>query len=346
MSGVNEALEAPEVVVGLSAALRSAVGGISVAEDGMSATVDGQELSADDPRALESLLAGALYETWHAGRREGAENLPRQLRDAEFEQALGGAVPHGHTSVGVLVHAAPERSAAGVTEAVVQRDGVRIRIAIARESVEGVAGETADATFGTAVDWVPGDRIALRVPAARPALSPGFFLVDGSTPGSGSGGATVRLYVHLTDSRSAVSVWGRVLSHLEERKVPYRAKVLSSRLLYPRRDALVVYLDEDARAAVTGLAEAIAGSPGVGEETSVFTHRLGPGVALAWEPEDRRQPMQGLSFGQHRASAVAKAVLDSRKSGNSVERELLSQFAEADIDPADPARNSTSPRLF
>lgn len=331
MSGVNEALEAPEApeaVVGLSAALRAAVGGISVAEDGVSATVDGHELSADDPRALESLLAGALYETWHAGRREGSENLPRQLRDAEFEQALGGAVPHGHTSVGVLVHAAPARSAAGVTEAVVERDGVRIRIA------------------GESGDWVPGDRITLRVPAARPALSPGFFLVDGSTPGSGSGGATLRLYVHLTDSRSAVSVWGRVLGHLEEREVPYRAKVLSSRLLYPRRDALVVYLDEDARAAVTGLAEAIAGSPGVGEETSVFTHRLGPGVAVAWEPEDRRQPMQGLSFGQHRASAVAKAVLESRKSGNSVERELLSRFAEANIDPADPARNSTSPRFF
>ncbi len=344
MSGVNEAPGAG-AVVGLSAALRSAVGGISVAEDGMSATVDGHELDADDPRALESLLAGALYETWHAGRREGSESLPRQLRDAEFERALGEAVPHEHTSVGVLVHAAPARSDAGVTEAVVQRDGVRIRIA--RESVEGAAlGETDGGASGPVVDWVPGDRITLRVPAARPALSPGFFLVDGSTPGSGSGGATVRLYVHLTDSQSAVSVWGRVLSHLEERKVPYRAKVLSSRLLYPRRDALVVYLDEEDRAAVAGLAEAVAGSPGVGEETSVFTHRLGPGVALAWEPEDRRQPMQGLSFGQHRASAVAKAVLDSRKSGNPVERELLSRFAEANIDPADPARNSTSPRFF
>ncbi|MGR8009463.1 T3SS effector HopA1 family protein [Streptomyces hypolithicus] len=327
--------EAKEAVVGLSAALRSAVGGISVSQDRTSATVAGQEFTADDPRALESLLAGALYETWHAGRREGAENLPRQLRDAEFEQALGEAVPHEHTSVGVLVCAAPARSTAGVVEAVVQRDGVRIRVA--RESVEGAGGGTAD--------WVPGDRITLRVPAARPALSPGFFLVDGSIPGSGSGG-TVRLYVHLTDSQSAVAVWGRILSHLEERQVPYRAKVLSSRLLYPRRDALVVYLEQDAWAAAFGLAEAVVGSPGVGEETSVFTHRLGPGVALAWEPEDRRQSMRGLSFGQHRASAVAKAVLDSRKTGNSVECELLSQFAEANIDPADPARNSTSPQLF
>ncbi|WP_455353734.1 T3SS effector HopA1 family protein [Streptomyces sp. SYSU K217416] len=336
MNGVNEVKEA---VVGLSAALRSAVGGISVSEDRASATVAGRELTADDPRALESLLAGALYETWHAGRREGSENLPRQLRDAEFEQALSEAVPHEHTSVGVLMCAAPARSTVGAAEAIVQRDGVRIRIA--RESVEGALGATAGAT----ADWVPGDRITLRMPAARPALSPGFFLVDGSTPGSGSGG-TVRLYVHLTDSRSAVAVWGRVLSHLEERKLPYRAKVLSSRLLYPRRDALVVYLGQEAWAAVPGLAETVVGSPGVGEETSVFTHRLGPGVALAWEPEDRRQPMQGLSFGQHRASAVAKAVLDSGKSGNSVECELLAQFAEANIDPADPARNSTSPRLF
>ncbi|MFF8829715.1 T3SS effector HopA1 family protein [Streptomyces sp. NPDC015131] len=317
---------------------RSAVAGITVSAERNSAAVDGREVTADDPRALEAVLAGALYEAWHAGRPEGAENLPRRLRDAALEQALGEAVPHRHTSVEVVACAAPADAAGDPDHLVVQRDGVRTWVA--RDTVEAALGEPVGPEGPAA-----GRRFTLRVPAARPALSPGFFLVDGSVPQSGSG-ATLRFYVHLTDPHHAVAVWGAVLRHLEERQVPYRVKVLSSPLLYPRRDALVVYLDETVRYAVAGLAEVVAGRPGVGRDTSLFTRRLGPGVAVAWEPEDPRPAMRGLSFGQHRASAVAGAVLHAERTGEPRERALRTRFAEAGADPADPYRNTASPQLF
>ncbi|MEV6861386.1 T3SS effector HopA1 family protein [Streptosporangium subroseum] len=47
-----------------------------------------------------------------------------------------------------------------------------------------------------------------------------------------------------------------------------------------------------------------------GEEVSVFCRRIGPGVAIAWEPDDARPAMRGLSFGQHRAGVLAQALLD------------------------------------
>src|SRR4051812_43082698 len=48
--------------------------------------------------------------------------------------------------------------------------------------------------------------------------------------------------------------------------------------------------------------------------------------AIAWEPADTRPGMSGLSFGQHRAIAMA-----------------IGLSGEANIDPAAPARNLDSP---
>jgi len=71
-------------------------------------------------------------------------------------------------------------------------------------------------------------------------------------------------------------------------------------------DALVVYLDADGWRALPELAEAAADGPGVGGDVSAFCRRLRPGVAVAWEPEDDRPAMRGLSFGQHRAGVLAQ----------------------------------------
>jgi HopA1 effector protein family len=313
--------------VSLPAALMSALDDIKVSTDQLTATVFDRDLTADNPRELQSLLASTLYEVLHAGMRSEGTQVPRRLREAGFEQELAAAVPHSTTTVSAVVRFVPEQVTEVMPDVLVQWDGVRVWIP--RDAIQ------------TTGPWAPGQQVTLAVPPSRPALSPGFFLADGSAGGADSS-ETLRMYVHLSDRRSAASVWGRVLTHLEEHRTRYRAKVLSSSLIYPRRDALVVYLGPEAWQIIPGLAELVGGSPGVGEEVSVFCRRIGPGVAIAWEPDDARPAMRGLSFGQHRAGVLAQALLDSAGEGTARETAILTRFAESNIDPADPARNQTS----
>ncbi|TMR22542.1 hypothetical protein ETD86_11135 [Nonomuraea turkmeniaca] len=297
---------------------------VTVDLDGLRASVAGVTVEAGSTAELAVKLAQALYEGLHTGRRsEEGKNLPFHLRDKEFEQALAENVPHETT----------------VSEAVVADAGEDEKVLV-------VCG-------GPRV-WVPRDRILEQPPFTpgqrvnvtlsplRPALSPGFFFVHGSAP-SDMRGDILRVYVHLADPERAPAVWRLVLAHLEEQEAEYRAKVLSSTLLYPRRDGLVVYLGTRSRGLAAGLATLLAGVPGVGTETSAFAHALGPGVATAWEPDDRRPVMRGMSFGQHRAGVLGQALVEAAAGGTPASELVVARFAEANIDPCDLARNRTSP---
>ncbi|GGM90454.1 hypothetical protein GCM10010106_42520 [Thermopolyspora flexuosa] len=340
-------------VSALPAALTAALDEVRVSVADLTATVFERKVTADNPRELQSLLASALYDVLHAGMKGEPATLPRRLRDARLETDLAAAVPHAETTTRAVVCAMPEPPPVAVPPAEAEAGSAAHR-------VPGTGAETEsrvlvlvdglrvwaprDAIRTAGPPWAPGQEVTLAMSPARPALSPGFFLVDGSA-GSVASSRTLRVYVHLRDPRSAVAAWGRVLTLLEERRVRYRAKVLSAPVMYPRRDAIVVYLDSDGWTLLPELAGAAADGPGVGDDVSVFCRRLGPGVAVAWEPEDDRPAMRGLSFGQHRAGVLARALLDSVREGVDRERKILASFAESNIDPADPARNTTSPRV-
>ncbi|MFD7450941.1 T3SS effector HopA1 family protein [Kitasatospora sp. NPDC059827] len=319
---------------GLPGRLLAALEGVEVATDLCEAEVGGRSLRADSPRDLRRLLSGALYEVLHAGQDVAAGAMPFRIRDEAFERTLTEAVPHRRTVVSARLCVAPGpptadprlRAEAGML--LVEREGVRVWMP--RESVRNAEAAVA------------GDRVTLVVPPTRPALSPGFFLVDGSM-GHRRPAQLLRVYVNLTHPRHAAAVWHQVLSHLEDNRVPYRSKVLSTPALYARRDALVVYLGVGFEAEAAGVAKAVDGMTGVGAETSAFTDRLARGVATAWEPDDPRPEMQGLSFGQHRAAAVALALMDRARDGSPIDRALVRRFLEANIDPGAPARNLTRP---
>ncbi|MEU8658531.1 T3SS effector HopA1 family protein [Actinoplanes philippinensis] len=305
----------------IPSALNVALDAVTVAPDRASATVGDRTVESESPRELRRLLAEAIYDVLHAGQRVEKDKLPFRLRDDELESRFAAAMPHRGTTVRARYHGARRTANNGREMVLVERDGVRVWVP------------------GAAVpDTDPGPFVDLTVPAMRPALSPGFFLVDGSTP-QPARSEMLRVYVHLTAWEPAAEVFGRVLGALEDGGVPYRAKILSSRLLYPRRDALVVYLDRPWWAAPHRVAEVVRDRPGLGAATSVFTEPLGPGVAVAWEPDDARPAMKGLSFGQHRATALATALLAD---GGSLEDALSEAFAEAGIDPVRPARNTSS----
>ena len=285
------------------AALLENLADVRVAPDGRSFRLGDTEVEEPSARRLAERLQVLLYQRLHAGN---ANDVPGERHPA-LESALAGATPH-HTSP---VAVRPP------VDGVVLIDGVRVR----------VPPET-----------LTGSQLLL--PAARPALSPGHYLVDGPA-GRLAGGPILRVYVHLLGPAEAPARWHDVLTALNEAGVTYRAKIVSTPGGYPRRDAMVVYLGPGSWPAAALVRDAVAGRPGVGRECSAFARPLAPGVAAAWNPSDPRPGRRGQSFGEHRARATAEALLrdTDRATG------LAECFAAASIDATNPARNLDSPVL-
>lgn len=323
----------------IAPALAEAVDAVTVAPDGLSATLGAplaeQTLEGPNAAVVAQKLGATLYQTVHVGRESTASSRPRTLRDRELDRLFAEAMPHRTALTRAVVH---ETAADG--SFVAEINGLRVLLE---------QPEPADA--------LPRQRPAaatLALPAARPAVSPGFFLADGSR-GIGRGSQLLRVYVHLTAPDAAPAVWAAVLGYLEDQRLPYRAKVSSSPDLYPRRDALVVYLGPQAWPAALGVADVVQPLAGVGSSTSPFLHRIAPGVGVAWEPEDPRSTRRGLSFGEHRAGVLAEALVrhatlddgpdDGPDDGLSRYEAVAEAYLNAVIDPLNPARNLSSPAV-
>ncbi|MFK0096985.1 T3SS effector HopA1 family protein [Streptomyces sp. NPDC091040] len=300
-------------------------------------TVGGRVHTFDQPQHARAVLRNALYEDWHAGMVPAPESARPQgapRGGGALERALIDAVPHRRTrATATVTGPAPSGSATDPAAEAVVVEHQGVRLCVPRSAVTGP-------------DLAPGASVLVDVPAVRPWLSPGFLLVHGSAGGARRGGAgLVRVYVHLRAPEEAVPVWGTVLGALEGLGIPYQAKVLSHRRHYPRRDALVVYLGDahaDAAATVAGAVDRCrGGGPAIGEETSVFAARLAPGVALAREPADPRPGWRGLSFGQHRAGAVADGLIAHSHAPETGSRAAAVRAAmvRAGISPSAPERN-------
>ncbi|MET9342310.1 T3SS effector HopA1 family protein [Nonomuraea sp. NPDC003804] len=294
---------------------------VRVGADLTSATVDGRDVTAGSPKALRTALADALYEAFHTGG-DPREGRPRRLsRDPGFEQALRAMVPHS----GTRVLAPVEPGSPGV----VRLNGVRVLVPEAR--------------LDAAADGGPSRWVTL--PAVMPALSPGFLLVNGSLGHGMEEGVFVRVYAGADSPDAAPGLWGAMLTRLEELRLPYRAKVLSARAHYPRRDSIVVYLGRRSWHAVPDVARAAAAAGGLRRDLSVYVAELGRGVGWAWEPRDPRPGMRGLSFGEHRSHAVAAGLLAHAERGGDREHAVSEALRDAGVVPGAVHRNLGSPVL-
>ncbi|SPF05965.1 T3SS effector HopA1 family protein [Streptomyces sp. MA5143a] len=318
---------------GLAPRLRAALDGVGVAPGAREAAVAGRTVTADSPRDLRGRLTNALYEELHAGRDRGgpaAEGPPprRTLRDPALEARLAAAVPHTTT---------PTRGR--LVEVLHRPDGDQLVVRLP----EVTTRVPAERLLTPAAPPAPGDLVELALEAARPALSPGFFYVMGSRPLPRPAGPVRRLFLHARDADAAVVLWGTALGALEAAGALYHAKVLSDPQDHPRRDSVVVYLHGDHRPGERAVATAVAPHAGTltGDGTSVFTEELAPGVAAAWDPEDPRPGQDGMSFGQHRAFALASGLIAHALSDGDDSREahVVRAFHEAGIDPLHPQNN-------
>jgi HopA1 effector protein family len=296
----------------LNATIRASLAAVRVAPGDATASVAGQSIGPTGPHGLLPALAGALYNAWHAGLAlDDPRRVPAAL-DAAFVDRLSAGVPHRTTATTVV----PVSTTDQPVRSIVRLDGVAVRMP---------AAAFLDAT-------------TVALPAVRHGLYPGYLVVDGARGRPGGSGALLRLYVHVTDADLAPAVFHATIAALEARSLPYRVKICAE---FPRRDAVVAYLPETAWRSLTGIAADLAGLPGLGAETSLFAKRLAPGIAVAWEPADHRPGMSGLSFGMHRALAVAHGLIVHAGAPARVIRDaaVATALVDAAIDPADPYQN-------
>ncbi|MFF1708240.1 T3SS effector HopA1 family protein [Streptomyces sp. NPDC058252] len=298
---------------------------VTSAHDFSAFRVGDVEFQSEKLREFRGKLSAALYDTLHAGR-DSQRQQPRWIRDPAFEEKLAAATPHQYT-IGT------GRYAGRLDNGKILADLPTIRVKLTPDSVEGPAHREI------------GDLLTLRLPASRPALSPGFYLAD-SPNGPPPAGPLLRLYVHLTDPDEAVAAWRTCLLTLATHGARYRAKISSASWLYPRMDALVVYLGQDAWTAVGELVDALAALTGKGTATSILASRLAPGISYAWEPADARAGKSGMSFGQHRSAALTDGLLTAAADpGTTREAAVWQALHDANIDAGAPERNLDSPHL-
>jgi hypothetical protein len=298
---------------------------VTVTPDGLTAETAGETYEADSPHALALRLGPVLYQTMHAGFAKPFDAAVRSWRDRPFDALLSAATGPRTTSVS----GRPIRAEEGHT--IVELDGVRVRVpndAIAQRS---------------------DDAARVLVPSARPGLSPGFFLTTASIGHALGGGPTLRLYARLDDPDAAPALWREVGAFLEAAAVPYRAKISSSRLLYPRNDALVIYLPRPAWRIARSCGEMLQATGLLGEGTSPFTHAITSSVGCAFEPDDTRVSKKDMSFGQHRTQVFAEALVKYATlpggAHEPVDEVVAAAFLDAGIDPSEPARNLASPAV-
>jgi hypothetical protein len=245
----------------------------------------------------------------------------RSLRDTRFDAGLAAATGSRKTTL-VGEHLAHEG------------DSLRVRL-------NGLRVDLPE----SAVVSQAGDAITLAVEADRPGLSPGFFLTGSCTPATPTG-PTLRLYAHLDDPDAAAPVWGALVAFLDSLDIGWQAKILSARHLYPRNDAVVVYLRRDGWRHARAIAEMLESGGLLAEGISPFTKRITDSVSCAFEPNDIRPVRKGMSFGQHRADVLAEAMVTfatDEGQGRTLNDVVYTSFVDAGIDPYEPARNLSSP---
>ncbi|MFJ8871358.1 T3SS effector HopA1 family protein [Streptomyces sp. NPDC102473] len=296
---------------------------ITVTSGGLKAETAGEVYEAATPQALTRRLSAVLYDTLHSGRDKPLDIRPRSLRnaalDAALDEATGGLTT---TAVGRFHTAATDHT-------VVVMDGLRVRVPEDR------------------VMSHEGDQVTVRMPAARPGLSSGFFFANSSRPAPTSRGPLLRVYGHMDTSDAAPEVWRATVAFLEDAGVPWQAKIASSPVVYPRKDALVIYLPRSSWRVARGCAAMLEETGLLAETTSPFTRAITASVSCAFEPDDPRRARQELSFGQHRTQVFAEALVRHATATADEDEPLAdtiaSAFLDAGIDPAEPARNLSSP---
>lgn len=296
---------------------------VSYGDDEWIVDIDGTELRSPSQRGLSHMLAGHLYTSAHAGSpppADAADFVPALQQDTAFESRLVDASAH----LGRAERLAVVDDIGPAEGAVVLLQGVRVFVP------------------GAIVTRRGRSQIDARLPTLSPRLSIGFLFYT-CRVGGGSAGRPLRLYRHLAGPDEAVAVWRSFTAWAEEAGLPLRSKILSQSWAFPRNDALVVYLPAEAWHRLDEVAAALAAPDE--RPASSFARSVAPGVTAAWEPHDLTGGVGRVSFGEHRAAAVARGIVGASGDDARAERAVRAELLAVNVDPTAVYRNLDSPPL-
>lgn len=311
----------------MTAALEDLVQNIQVDAKSYSARVRQVRVQESNAHDLSQSLSASIYRVLHSGGPETSPdampsvdwNSATQLAAVTRSRLVHRVVPVARTSSG---HGTPQNDA----ETVVLWQGVRI--AVPRNRVVDRGPDFATVAFSD----------------IRPAVSPGFFLLDRGLDLVKGSTDTFRIYVHMRDFESARKLWPRLTEGLDKTGCRYQAKVLSKPSSYPRRDAIVIYSRwPGGTDCVPAVVDAVRESEGIGSDVSEFALEVAPGVGLGWEPTDSRAEMKGLSLGQHRSTVISRALVEASTIGADPLEHLRKAMRDGNICPDSLYRNADSP---
>jgi hypothetical protein len=279
----------------------------------------GETREPGDEPALLAALEGELYARLYTRPAAGAPGPPDLLAQRDHVAALSAA----NNGRGTWEP--------GWTAGAVDEDG---RVAVSKDGLTFWAPPQGVRTGRGAPR--PGEFCRVLVAKELRNLMPGYYLAIGNGDPADRRDAPeplVRLYWHLT-ARAAVPYVATVTATFNALDVPFRTKVLSDPGTYLRADAGVLYLERryypalgDAIQAVHRRIEVDLRPP-----TPLFARPLAPGLGLA---ED---PLNGMSFGQHRCRLAAQGLwrcfLQGDRTREARAATLAAAFREAGLDPA------------
>lgn len=195
---------------------------------------------------------------------------------------------------------------------------------------------------------ITGSEVGIRVPKEFRFLVPGYYMALGNAthPTLGTlGGGVIRLYINLSAETAATFI-EITTCFLNERLVPFRAKVVNDPNGFHRRDAAVLYLMSSSISHSLELVRMFENRFGekLRPNIPLFTKPASRGVGLAFDPGG------GESFGQHRCRLAAiglyEAFCRGATSPEARWRILRETFSNNGVDPDAPYRRSNDPLAF
>ncbi len=249
-----------------------------------------------DPRIRMSVLVRVLYSRYYHRREQDVPTDPRQDRTnrrpsfAQEDPGLGRQLRNALSDRYYWEPGWEDAGRASGGHKLARRDGLVLHLAADEQKTTGQG-------------------VAVRFPACRPYVSPGFFGTISRHGPASPADSTVRCYLHL-HADFAVGVFRDVVVNLEGAGLPFSAKVLNNPRAFGRPDSAVLYLRRrDLRRAVDTVLETTSGHPRLayGNSTPAFTHPIAPGVALADEPTGATS----VSFGSHRSQILGRALMST-----------------------------------
>lgn len=155
---------------------------------------------------------------------------------------------------------------------------------------------------------------SLRLPCTRPYASPGFFTFCNRHGPADFRSPVTRFYISVKADASALLA-GELQSCFSKATLPVTIKVANNRLGYDRPDTITVYAPRTASPSLQNRLKCLITrhSADVYDRTPAFTAKVCKG--LAWADDPLSDGLSRLSFGMHRCSLIADALITAEETG-------------------------------